>query len=133
LAEPTDIGDESLHWSLTYAGGVARLLLVVLCSLVVAGCGGSGRAASDPPKDHGGFSGPSAKAFDATYRRCYSKTAKAISKGKARDLEITLTSYVGQEKAVDEGCSAGMGAAEPSGSGMGNGGIGPLYSNSTRP
>ena len=109
------------------------LLLVGLCLLVMAGCGGSGRAASDPPRDHGGFSGDSAKAFDATYRLCYSKTAKAMSEGKARDLEIMLTSYVGQEKAVDEGCSAGMRAAKPSVSGMGNGIIGPLYSNSTGP
>jgi hypothetical protein len=89
--------------------------------------------ASDPPKDHGGFSGASARAFDATYRLCYSKTAKAISEGNAQDLVIPLTSYVGQEKAVNAGCSAGMGAAGLSGSGMGNGIIGPLYSNSTGP
>ena len=112
---------------------MARLVLLALCSLVVAGCGGSGRSASDPPKDHGGFSGASAKAFDATYRLCDSRIAKAMSEGKARDLEIMLASYVGQEKAVDEGCSAGMRAAKPSGSGMGSGIIGPLYSNSTGP
>jgi hypothetical protein len=102
------------------------LLLLLVCSLAVTGCGGTERSAFEPPRDHGGFSGANAKAFDATYVRCYRATARAVSQGKARNV-IALTSYVGQEHAVDEGCSAGVRAATMSAPVMGNGVVGPHY------
>jgi hypothetical protein len=78
----------------TYAGRMNRGLLVVLCSLLVAGClGGGSRAASTdtggaaksvvptPPSDHGGFSGADAKAYDAAYIACYKAAAKIPQTG----------------------------------------------------
>ena len=80
----------------TYAGRMNRGLLVVLCSLLVAGClGGGSHAASTtratggatkaavptPPSDHGGFSGADAKAYDAAYIACYKAAEKVPQQG----------------------------------------------------
>jgi hypothetical protein len=78
----------------TYAGRMNRGLLVVLCSLLVAGChgGGSQAASTDtggaakpvvptPPSDHGGFSGADAKAYDAAYIACYKAAANDPQQG----------------------------------------------------
>lgn len=103
-----------------------RVLIVVVCSLAVTGCGGTERSAVEPPKDHGGFSGAKARAFDATYVRCYTLTARAVRQGKTHNV-ITLTSYVGQENAVNKGCGAGVRAATMSAPMMGTGMVGPHY------
>jgi hypothetical protein len=96
-----------------------RGLLVVLCSLLVAGChGGGSHAASStpatggatnsavptPPSDHGGFSGADAKAYDAAYIACYKAAANDPQQGNHDSLTFVR---VPAGRAAHIGCRRG--------------------------
>jgi hypothetical protein len=104
------------------------VLLIVLCSLLVAGCydGGSHAASTTPktvtqewvdvptpPNNHGGYSGAEAKAYDAAYIACYKAAAKASAQGGDSLVAVPVPPGHAASKGCRRGTHAVLGPSVP--------------------
>jgi hypothetical protein len=77
-------------------------VIVIIVSLVAAGCLGTGGKAG-----HGGFTGTDARWYDVAYKRCAAEFKHAEENpGHSLDFLFETPKEAGHQKAVTAGCTA---------------------------